>query len=209
MPSIYHITHFENLPTVARHGGLFSDLQCQAMGMCGRTIGYDHIKQRRMEHQVPKPPGGSLGDYVPFYFAPRSPMLFTIHHRNTIFQGGQEPVVHLVSSVEAVSARIPPLAWMFTDGHAVIDLSEYYVDISDLDKVDWDIMTAKYWRDTLEDGDRVRRRQAEFLVYQFFPWELISEIAVIDSKIEAHVKQMLADVAYVPKIVVRRDWYYS
>ena len=133
-------------------------------------------------------------------------MLFTIHHRNTIFQGGQELVEHLVPSVEAVSARIPPLAWMFTDGHAVIDLSEYYVDISDLDKVDWDIMTAKHWRDTLEDGDRVRRRQAEFLVYQFFPWELISEIAVIDSKIEAHVKQMLADVAYVPKIVVRRDW---
>jgi len=193
---------------MAQHGGLWSDLQCQSRGVNGRTIGYDHIKQRRMEHQVPKPPGGSLGDYVPFYFAPRSPMLYTIHRRNTVFQGGQEPVVHLVSSVEAVTAHILPLAWMFTDGHAVIDLSEYYADISDLDKVDWDIMTAKYWHDTLEDGDRVRRRQAEFLVHQFFPWGLISEVAVIDSKAQAHVRAILADVTNVPNVVVKRDWYY-
>ena len=150
-----------------------------------------------------------MGDYVPFYFAPRSPMLYTIHRRNTVFQGGQEPVVHLVSSVEAVAARIPPLAWMFTDGHAVIDLSEYYDNISDLGNVDWAIMTARYWHDTLEDGDRLRRRQAEFLVHQFFPWELISEVAVIDTKVESRVNQMLRGAAHVPNVVVRRDWYYS
>src|SRR5208283_661951 len=69
----------------------------------------------------------------------------------------------------------------------LLTLSEYYDNICDLDKVDWDIMTAKYWHDTLEDGDRVRRRQAEFLVHQFFPWELITEVAVIDSKVQAHV----------------------
>jgi hypothetical protein len=144
LPSIYHITHRDNLPMIVQQRGLWSDVQCQAIGVNGKTIGYDHIKQRRIEHQVPRPPGGSLGDYVPFYFAPRSPMLYTIHHRNTAFQGGQEPVVHLVSSVEAVAARIPPLSWVFTDGHAVIDLSEYYANISDLGNVDWAIMAARY-----------------------------------------------------------------
>ena len=116
--------------------------------------------------------------------------------------------MHLVSSVEAVASRTPPLAWLFTDGHAVIDFSEYYTDISDLDKIDWAIMTSRYWHDTLEDGDRLRRRQAEFLTHQFFPWELVSEIAVIDSRVANDVSRMIATAAHVPKVAVRRDWYY-
>jgi hypothetical protein len=58
------------------------------------------------------------------------------------------------------------------------------------------------------DGDKLRRRQAEFLVHQFFPWELISEVAVIDSIVEAQVNQVLTSVAHIPNVVVRRDWYY-
>jgi hypothetical protein len=136
-------------------------------------------------------------------------MLYTIHRRNTTYQGGQEPVVHLVSSIETVAAHIPPLAWLFTDGHAVIDFSEYYTDVSDLDKVDWAIMTSRYWNDTLDDGDRLRRRQAEFLVHQFFPWGLVNEVAVIDAKVANNVNRMIATAAHVPNVVVRRDWYYG
>jgi hypothetical protein len=171
-----------NLPNMIAHGGLWSDLQCQNRNIQGKKIGYTHIKQRRMQYTVPKPPGGSLGDYVPFYFAPRSPMLFTISRGNVPeYQEGQGPIVHLVSSAEQVAAHRPALRWLFTDGHAVIALSDYYDDLADLDKIDWEIMAARYWADTSDDGDRERRRQAEFLVYQFFPWQLITGIGVIKS----------------------------
>ena len=60
---------------------------------------------------------GTLADYVPFYFAPRSPMLYTIHGGNVAgYTEGQKPVVHLVSSVDAAVALGKP--WCFTDGHA-------------------------------------------------------------------------------------------
>ena len=46
------------------------------------NIAYESIQDRRSIKSVPCGVGGSLHDYVPFYFAPRSPMLYTIHRGN-------------------------------------------------------------------------------------------------------------------------------
>jgi hypothetical protein len=43
------------------------------------SIAYEGIQQRRSEIEIPIPPYGILHDYIPFYFAPRSPMLYAIH----------------------------------------------------------------------------------------------------------------------------------
>jgi hypothetical protein len=136
-------------------------------------------------------------------------MLFAISRGNVPeYQESQESVAHLVSSVEGVAAFKPPLQWLFTDGHAVIDLSNYYDDLADLDKIDWDIMGHRYWADTIEDGDRERRRQAEFLVYQFFPWRLISKVGVMNQRMSQRVNEVLAASEHKPAVVVERGWYY-
>ena len=198
-----------NLADILAHGGLWSDLQCQNRDIRGTQIGYRHIKQRRMQYIVPKPPGGPLGDYVPFYFAPRSPMLYTISRGNVPeYQEGQQPVLHLVSTVEQVIEYRPVLRWLFTDGHAVISLSDYHNDVADLDKIDWEIMQARYWADTAEDGDRERRRQAEFLVYQFFPWQLVVEIGVINQAVRNQVQEILNAAEHKPRVSIERGWYY-
>jgi hypothetical protein len=75
MPYIYHITHIENLPSILEHRGLWCDGEAAKQDLCEVSIAYDHLKQRRLHHPVPVGPGGVLADYVPFYFAPRSPML--------------------------------------------------------------------------------------------------------------------------------------
>jgi hypothetical protein len=144
-------------------------------------------------------------DYVPFYFHPRSPMLYKIHKDKGRYPQGQVPIVQLVSSVQAVSV-IRPFA--FTDGHAIMSLSEFFTDLADLARVDWPLMRAKMWHDTQADPDRKRRRQAEFLVYQHCPWELITEVAVLNRQVEAHVVQLLELVAYRPPVHVRPNWYY-
>jgi len=66
-------------------------------------IAYQHIKDRRARKRVPAGPGGTVADYVPFYFAPRSPMLYAIT-RGLVpgYDGGQSSVVHLVTSTDAV-----------------------------------------------------------------------------------------------------------
>jgi hypothetical protein len=156
---------------------------------------------------VPCPPGGNLHDYVPFYFAPRSPMLFSIHHGNVEgYEEGQEPVLHLVSSVQSVLDS--GVAFVFTDGHAIMDFSGFYNDLERFDQVDWDIMQTRYWADTEEDTDRRRRRQAEFLIHERFPVQCIEGIGVINQNIQGQVAGILEGGAFQTPVAVRRNWYY-
>ena len=96
---IYHITDVENLPTILIEGGLHSDA---IMAQRNSTvIGYAHIKQRRLtEIRVPCCNNRFVGEFVPFYFCPRSPMLYAINQGNTGRPAGcQDTIVHLVSNV--------------------------------------------------------------------------------------------------------------
>lgn len=122
------------------------------------------------------------------------------------YSGGQEPVVHLVSTVEAVvQAGLP---FVFTDGHAVVAWTEFFDDASRLDVVDWPLMAARFWADTPEDPDRKRRRQAEFLVYGSFPWELVQEIGVRSATVRARLEQDMEGEWHRPAVSVSPDWYY-
>ncbi len=91
------------------------------------------------------------------------------------------PVIHLVSSAEAVYASNQPS--VFTNGHAIMTLSEFFTNLADLKEIDWDVMASRYWNDTQAHPGRKRRRQAEFLVYKFFPWSLVTEIGVLNRKV--------------------------
>ena len=96
---IYHITDVENLPGILAEGGLRSDVVMVEKNTT--VIGYAHIKERRMKQiRVPCCGGQFVGEFVPFYFCPRSPMLFTINKGNTGRPAGcQRTIVHLVSTV--------------------------------------------------------------------------------------------------------------
>ena len=142
--------------------------------------------------------GGTLADYVPFYFAPRSPMLFTIHRGNVEgYQEGQRPIVHLVASVEAAVKVGRP--WVFTNGHAEMAYSDFCVNLERLDEfVDWGVMRSNYWNDTMDQPDRKRQRQAEFLVHEFFPWTAIERIGVRDQAIRQQVELALIKPEHKP-----------
>jgi hypothetical protein len=59
---IYHITHVNNLPDIIAAGGLWSDRLVQQRGV-NTVIGFDHIKQRRLEEiEVECRPGTRVGD---------------------------------------------------------------------------------------------------------------------------------------------------
>lgn len=200
---IYHITHLGNLSGIIAAGGLHCDRTAQNAKAV--NIGHQHIKERRLNREVPLPPGGTVGDYVPFYFGPRSPMLFAIYRGNVEgYAEGQRPVIYLRSTVEAVNEA--GLQWVFTEGHAEMAFTDFFNDLDDLDKIDWNLMNARYWNDTNDDPDRKRRRQAEFLVRDFFPWGLVSYIGVYDrSVVEAVTGVIQGDR---PQVEIQPGWYY-
>lgn len=216
MTPIYHITHFDNLSTILKRGGLVCDAESARRGLCKQSIAHASIKERRASTFVTQRDGsavgagGMLADYVPFYFAVRSPMLYAIHKGAVAdYTGGQASVVYLVSSVEAVAQT--DLSWCFTDGHAVEGMTEFYGSLADLAKIDQKAVQTWRWggKWLLQDPDVKRRKQAEFLVHQRFPWELISEIGVYEGGIRGRVEDLLDSVTHRPRVAIRTDWYYN
>lgn len=59
---------------------------------------------------------------------------------------GQEPLIYIVTTAQAVGES--SCGWVFTDGHATVAFTDFYDDLRDLDKVDWQVMRSRYWLDT-------------------------------------------------------------
>ncbi len=204
---IYHITHIHNLESIIFEGGLLAYNALRAAGAEYTNIAYENIQDRRAIIHVPCGAGGVLHDYVPFYFAPRSPMLYTLNKGNvTSYTQGQAAIIHLVSDVLEIEIR--GLDFVFTDGHAIMTFTDFFDNLNYLDAIDWDVMESHYWNDTNEDNDRKRRRQAEFLVHNFLPWELIEEIGVMNSTIKVQAENILQNFTHKPRVIVHKDWYY-
>ncbi|OFX14079.1 MAG: hypothetical protein A2Z18_03455, partial [Armatimonadetes bacterium RBG_16_58_9] len=202
----YHITHIQNLPQITGTGGLVCDSRLATLASVPTTVAYEDIKDKRTRKQVPCGPQGVVADYVPFYLAPRSPMLYTIS-RGNIPGRDQQDIVHLVSSAEDMRDR--GLGFVFTDGHPIMAITSFFDNLDDLDKVDWEVMDSRYWYDIDADPDRKRRRQAEFLVRDSCPWELIRFIAVINEESRKRALKCLDTLRDRPNIQLRRDWYYG
>lgn len=201
MTPIFHITHVENLTSIVEHGCLWSDSQRIEKGIDNTNIGHSHIKARRLKRPVPTAAKGFLGDYVPFYFCNRSVMLYVAHRRSVDgYDGGQEPIVHLVSSVEAAART--GRSWTFTDRHAELGHARFFDDLNDLNELDWEAMEARYWQNVKEV------RQAEFLVHRKFLWGSIKRIVVHNDGVAKRAANAIAKAAHRPSIAINADWYY-
>lgn len=204
---IYHITDGSNLPAILAQGGLLAFNLLRQQQLDYKSIAYESVQDRRATTRVPCVPGGVLHDYVPFYFAPRSPMLYTISMGNVpSCPNGQDNVIYLVTSAEKV--RDAGLGLAFADGHGIMALSQFFNDLTHLNQVDWEVMGSKMWNDTAQHPDRKRRRQAEFLVHQLLPWDLIIGIATINQENADSVQRYITAQGLNKPVRVRRDWYY-
>jgi hypothetical protein len=201
--AIYHITHADNLEGIVREGRLWCDAERIERGLANTNIGYSHIKARRMRRAVTVAAGGTLGNYVPFNFCPRSVMLYVVSQGHEDYREGQRSIVHLVSSIDSVLATGMP--WLFTDRHADLGYANQYDVPEKLDQVDWSVMPARQWGG---DTDLKEKRQAEFLVHDWCPWSAIEMIGVMDQEIAARVQATIAGAGHKPRVEVHRDWYY-
>ena len=203
---VIHMTHVNNLASIVAQGGLVSTAMLLNAGTGHTNIAYNSIQQQRATKAVPCGPKGSLHDYVPFYFTRRSPMLYTIHRGNVSCVGGQEHIIHLVTTAQQISAL--GLGFAFTDGHGIMAYTDFYDDLGNLDEIDWTVIRSNYWYDTEKDGDRKRRKQAEFLIRDRCPWTAISQIVVRSQERAEQVTGIIAHLPHQPQVVVAPNWYY-
>lgn len=205
-PKIYHIAHVDRLPSIVADGFLWCDAEVIRRAPAGTTIGMSSIKQRRLTLPLGSHPGLHVGDCVPFYFCPRSVMLYLIHRRNAelAYQGGQASIIHLQADLGAVVAWANAQAarWAFTLSNAGSYFFEDRNDLARLGEIDWTAMQARDWRAHKEG------KQAEFLLEHRFPWHLIERIGVQSTNVYRQVVNALPPNGHRPAVEVRTDWYY-
>ena len=100
------------------------------------------------------------------------------------------------------------LDFVFSDGHGIATFTQWFDNIEDFGKVDWDTVYANYWADTTEDMDRQRRKQAEFLVYHSCPWDIVSCIGVLSENMKVKVERILNQLALANPVQIQKQWYY-
>lgn len=215
---IFHITPIDNLASIARVGALLSKRLVAERGLVAADIAYEQIQGLRAVKAIPIAPGGTFHDYVPFYFAPRSPMLMTINSGNVAgCDFRQDDIVHLVSHAQSV--RDGGHRFVFSNLHAVKDFAEFFNNLLRLDEIDWRIFFenpllegyCKYWFSRHTPAHYILRqetRMAEFLVHQQLPIAAISEIGVRTPQGEARIRAALAGTGWNPSVRVVPGWYF-
>lgn len=206
---IYHIVHMENLASIIVDGCLFSDAEMRKRPQGGVVIGMSKIKDRRLTLPLISHPGLNVGECVPFYFCPRSPMLYMFHMANSPdieYRGGQQPIVHLVANLRKTIdwTKGNNLRWAFTNSNAGSRYFEDYADLNDLGKIDWQAVQANQW----SDSDIKEKKQAEFLVESRFPWELIEEVGVYSYHQQERVRKIIGSQTKDLQIKIQQAWYY-
>ncbi len=208
-PKIHHITHASNLPRIVRAGRLWSDAKRVEFSLDCEIVGMSSIKQRRQRLPVTCHPGTTVGEYVPFYFCPRSIMLYILYMGNypeLSYHGGQRPIVHLQADLHTVVkwADTNDVRWALSDRNAGAYFASFYTGLEHLDRVDWDAVHADDFRAMeVKEG-----KQAELLVYESFPWNLVEKVGVMDQRIAEEVRASLTEATHEPLVSVEQSWYY-
>ncbi len=217
---LFHITSIDNLTAIFKQGTLLCKQRTDQESIDYQNIAHAGTQSARANRPVIDPPGGSIHDYVPFYFAPRSPMLSAIHNgkvKNCSYS--QEDIVHFELIAKHALAK-GMKAFVFYDRNATKIYSKPYTDRAVLkDVVDWDILTeeptldgfCKYFYDQHDNPryiDRMEKRQAEFLIKDQVPVAWFSRIGVINETKAQKVRCLIERFEVNLRVDVMTDGYF-
>lgn len=202
---IFRITHVNNVAWILANGLHCSNSQHSDPNYV--AIGNSEIITRRATRIVPIAPGGTLGDYVPFYFTPHSPMLLNIKTGKLgVTQRPMSEIAILVSSLpELQKQRVP---FVFTDRHAVLEAAEFHNSLNRLDRIDWPRLQARDFKRDPDDPGKFERYQAEALVHRHVPTNAILGIICYTPQEQTKIETFCGSLDHRPQVLCRSGWYF-
>lgn len=189
---LYRIVHWQNVEHILHHG-----LCCAGHPEANPNfinIGHQQLITDRHTHPITQlPNAGNLGEYIPFYFGPFSPMLLMIKNGTPpVKQRLQEDIVYIISSVKTIKAA--GLEYCFTDRQAKRALAQFYQNDEDFDKIDWEVVGQQRWNNVSDYQDRMERKQAEFLIRHYVPVACITWLAVRTDERKRYFERMVSNL---------------
>ena len=201
---IFRIVHRNNLPWILDHGLHASNSEISDPNY--RNIGNFDLIGKRNHRRVRVGPGGTLSDYVPFYFTPFSIMMYNIHTGRNVPHLPNEEILILVSSLVRIAEMQIP--FVFADQHAYPAMANYYTDLDDLREVDWALLNRRDFQHDPDDPGKKERYQAEALIWKHLPIEALLGIWSCNLGVDAYVKAELAKRGQDVQSSVQKVWYF-
>jgi hypothetical protein len=94
--------------------------------------------------------------------------------------------------------------WAFSNTNAGTRYATFYDSLGSLNEVNWAAVEATDFR----RADVKEGKQAEFLVFESFPWSLVEKVGVGDQIVLQQVQAVLAEADHKPSASVERGWYF-
>jgi hypothetical protein len=202
---IFRITHIENVPWILANG-----LHCRNSGIFDpnyREIGNRDLIAKRAHRTISIAPGGTLADYIPFYFTPFSPMLLNIKTGyNGVTQTPMSEIVILVSSLRKLAND--GQSFLFTDRHAYLVAAQFSGDLGDLDRIDWRILQTRDFKRDPNDPGKIERYQAEALPHQHLPVGALLGVVCYGPAQEERLKDLIRAAGVNLTVTAKPDWYF-
>ncbi len=203
---LFRITNVANLGWLLRHG--LHAASSRVLDPDFVSIGNPGLIDKRAHRVVPRPPGGVLSDYIPFYLTPKTPMLLNI----TTGYGGMtkrpnSDIAILVSSCQQMSAR--DVTMLYTDRHAYTLTAAWTADPDDLTTlIDWEILQQNDFKRSDIYPDKMDRYQAEALAFRYVPPLALLGIGCVSTAVVSSIEQTVQESGVTARLVVRPGWYF-
>ena len=202
---IFRIVHRDNLAWILEHG--VHARSSPLVNPAYVDIGNPDLIGKRNGRPIPVDPRGTLSDYVPFYFTPRSPMLMNIKTGRGVRQRQNDEILFLVSSIYRI--REKGLGFLFTDRHAYLETAVFYSDLDRLDVIDWDILQRSDFKRDYDDLGKFERYQAEALVFEHMPVDALLGVACVNDDVAVAVREQIAAAGIELKVAATPGWYFT
>lgn len=203
---IFRITHINNVQWLLRNG-----LRCKNSEELDPEfvgVGNQELIDKRASRSVPISPGGTLADYIPFYFTPFSMMMYNIKTGyGGIIRRKNAEVVILVSSLRGLAEK--GVSAVYTDRHAYLRTANFFSSMDDLGKIDWPLLRRRDFKRDAEDPGKTDRYQAEALVFRHMPVECLTGIVCYGETEQRVVERSTQEAGVDLKVVAQPSWYFS
>lgn len=173
-----YLVHIDNLESILAIG-ILSKNEAERRGILHEDISLESVQGHRAARRLGDRP---LHDFVPLYFAPKTPMSSRLRERN-------EVLCLLVVGATKVCGDADEL-WV-SDGNAATGATRFFPDPDGLDHVNWAVIDARYWADEIEFPDGKRQRSAELLVYPRVRPMSLTSIEVVCDQTKNRVNEIL------------------
>lgn len=210
---IYHVTHISNLAAILATGGLLADASDALETRPTVDISSAEVREARRAAALPGEDGLVIADYVPFFLSPHANVWDAIRARsgdprlvlNTHGSDAYDFVIFVSTVKKVVEAHAPtndefPAAVAVADGDAAKESTRVASSSEGVDRM---LVRLR------SDPDSDVLLDAELLVQESFPLELVTLLGVANDRVRDAVRDILRTSTYSPKVAVYPPWFQA